>query len=109
MKPHTRAKVVTFGLTEANDVRASHIVLDWPNGTHFNLHAYGETRHVTIRSLVVPWSIPSLPLLQPALLKDVLLTKSFPPSRNSLPLQEGLSQFDFQMVRIFCAMILNHP
>jgi len=46
MATQTRARVVTFGFGEANEVRASNIVLDWPNGTGFRLHAFGETREL---------------------------------------------------------------
>jgi len=44
MQSQTCARVITFGLTESNDVRASDIALDWPSGMRFRLHADGETR-----------------------------------------------------------------
>ncbi|MGZ5176594.1 MAG: Mur ligase family protein, partial [Burkholderiales bacterium] len=37
MQSQTRARVITFGLGEANDVRGSDIRLDWPHGTRFTL------------------------------------------------------------------------
>jgi UDP-N-acetylmuramoyl-tripeptide--D-alanyl-D-alanine ligase len=46
MATQTRARVVTFGLAETNEVRANNIVLNWPNGTKFRLHAFGEAREV---------------------------------------------------------------
>lgn len=49
MRSQTCAQIVTFGLGESNSVRASHIALDWPTGTHFKLHAGGEAREVTVR------------------------------------------------------------
>ncbi len=49
MKEATRANVVTFGFSAANDVRASDMVLDWPIGTRFLLHANGTTREVRTR------------------------------------------------------------
>jgi UDP-N-acetylmuramoyl-tripeptide--D-alanyl-D-alanine ligase len=44
MRSETRARVVTFGFAESNDVRASDVVLDWPSGMHFKMHAGGESR-----------------------------------------------------------------
>ncbi len=40
----TKAKVLTFGFNETNDVRASSVTLEWPHGTRFLLHMNGETR-----------------------------------------------------------------
>ncbi len=51
MQGLTRARVVTFGVGESNNVRASGIELDWPNGTRFTLHAEGEKREVRTRLL----------------------------------------------------------
>ncbi len=45
------ARVVTFGMGAANDVRASDLRLDWPHGTRFRLHAAGGTRAVRLRLL----------------------------------------------------------
>ncbi len=49
MRSRTRARIITFGIDETNDVRASNIKLDWPNGTRFKLHAGGETRDLRIK------------------------------------------------------------
>lgn len=43
MRETTAARIVTFGLDEGNDVRASDVALDWPHGTTFRVHARGET------------------------------------------------------------------
>lgn len=48
MKSQTRARVVTFGFAETNDVRAADIRLDWPRGTRFALCAGGERREMTV-------------------------------------------------------------
>ena len=45
------ARVLTFGIGEANDVRASDVRLDWPHGTRFLLHVAGGTRMVRQRLL----------------------------------------------------------
>ena len=42
MAGRTRARVVTFGLGEHNDVRAEGIRLDWPRGTRFIVHMDGR-------------------------------------------------------------------
>jgi UDP-N-acetylmuramoyl-tripeptide--D-alanyl-D-alanine ligase len=45
------ARVLTFGMGEANDVRASELRLDWPHGTRFLLHVAGATREARLRLL----------------------------------------------------------
>ena len=51
-------RVVTFGLGDGCDVRASDVRLDWPRGTRFRLDAFGETReaHIALigRTMVYP-------------------------------------------------------
>ncbi len=47
----TKAKVLTYGFDETNDVRASNVKLIWPEGTQFRLHLKGETR--TVRSALI--------------------------------------------------------
>lgn len=49
MGSQTRAKIVTFGLGESNDVSASDVSLDWPRGTRFVLRANGQSRKVSVR------------------------------------------------------------
>jgi UDP-N-acetylmuramoyl-tripeptide--D-alanyl-D-alanine ligase len=85
MKPHTRAKVVTFGLSEANDVHASDIVLDWPKGTRFNLHADGEIRHMAIRLMGRPMVYPILAAIAAGLAVGWTLDQILPPLANLSP------------------------
>lgn len=61
--PHVRwmlasapGRVVTYGMGDDVDVRATDVRLDWPRGMRFRLHAFGETREVAIR-LVGQWMI----------------------------------------------------
>lgn len=54
MRAQTPAKIVTFGLGESNDVRATDINLDWPNGTRFKLRAGQEMRDVRIKLVGQP-------------------------------------------------------
>jgi UDP-N-acetylmuramoyl-tripeptide--D-alanyl-D-alanine ligase len=49
MRSRTRARVATFGLGEANDLRASQVQLDWPRGTRFTLHLDGQQHPVRTR------------------------------------------------------------
>ena len=51
MREQTRARVVTFGFRPDNDLRATAVDLDWPQGMRFRLHAHGETRRVRTRLL----------------------------------------------------------
>ena len=54
MQSQTRARVITFGMGEGNDVRGSDIALDWPHGTRFMLHVPDERRHLRIRLVGKP-------------------------------------------------------
>jgi UDP-N-acetylmuramoyl-tripeptide--D-alanyl-D-alanine ligase len=49
MQTQTSARVTTVGFAESNDVRASEVVLDWPGGIRFRLHAHGEIRVLKTR------------------------------------------------------------
>jgi UDP-N-acetylmuramyl pentapeptide synthase len=51
MKSQRRARFVTFGFGEANDVRATDVRLDWPRGTRFTLHIGNESREMQVRLL----------------------------------------------------------
>jgi len=43
----TRARVITCGFDQGNDLRASELHLDWPDGIRFRLHRDGATRTVS--------------------------------------------------------------
>jgi len=51
MRSQTRARIVTFGFGDANEVRANNVRLDWPHGTRFTLHAGNESYEMTVRLL----------------------------------------------------------
>jgi UDP-N-acetylmuramyl pentapeptide synthase len=51
MGSQTRAAVRTFGLDQGNDVRATDVAIEGPQGTRFKLHANGEARTVRVRLL----------------------------------------------------------
>jgi UDP-N-acetylmuramoyl-tripeptide--D-alanyl-D-alanine ligase len=46
MRERTRARIVTYGFGPDNHVAAADLVVDWPRGTRFSLHAGGQTRAV---------------------------------------------------------------
>lgn len=48
MKTLTRARVLTFGLSETNDVYATDVSIDWPRGTRFVLHANGNVHSLRV-------------------------------------------------------------
>jgi len=45
----TDARKITFGLNKTNDIYASEIKLDWPDGTRFKLHVNGSIHPMRIR------------------------------------------------------------
>jgi UDP-N-acetylmuramoyl-tripeptide--D-alanyl-D-alanine ligase len=49
MASETRARVVTFGFGENNQIRATEPRLDWPHGMRFSLHAGGEVRDARVQ------------------------------------------------------------
>lgn len=54
MRGETRAKVVTFGLEDGNDVVARDVGLAWPTGSRFRLAWAGGTRDVQLRMVGLP-------------------------------------------------------
>jgi UDP-N-acetylmuramyl pentapeptide synthase len=54
MKECTRSRVVTYGLGSANDIRASCVKLDWPQGMSFRIHADGFEMDVRSKFLGNP-------------------------------------------------------
>jgi UDP-N-acetylmuramoyl-tripeptide--D-alanyl-D-alanine ligase len=51
MAAMTTARIVTYGLDPAADVRATAVRIDWPHGTRLTLHADGGQREVRLRLL----------------------------------------------------------
>ncbi|MCR4289250.1 MAG: Mur ligase family protein [Candidatus Scalindua sp.] len=49
MASQTKAKIITYGRNPDNDIRATDICIDWPNGTRFKLHAYKQEHDVKIK------------------------------------------------------------
>jgi UDP-N-acetylmuramoyl-tripeptide--D-alanyl-D-alanine ligase len=73
MRTETRARVVTFGFGESNEVRATNITVDWPNGLCFTLHAAGETRLMKTRLLGKHMAYPILAAVAVSILEGFTL------------------------------------
>jgi UDP-N-acetylmuramyl pentapeptide synthase len=79
MATQTKNRVITFGLGEANDIRASHLTVNWPEGTHFMLHANGRAYDMTTRLLGRTMVYPVLAAIAVALAKGFSLDRILPP------------------------------
>jgi len=78
MKSQTCARVITFGVEKTNDIRASDITLDWPNGTRFKLQADGETRDLHIRFIGKHMVYPILAAVAVSLAEGFTLDQVIP-------------------------------
>jgi len=67
MRGQTRTRTITFGFDEANDVRASAPVLDWPRGMGFRLTTRRGARDVRVRLVGRPMVYPILAAVAVAL------------------------------------------
>ena len=82
MATQTQNRVVTFGFGEMNDVRASHLSLNWPKGTQFKVQGNGKTREMSVKLLGRTMVYPILAAIA------IALAKGLPLERVLLPLQE---------------------
>jgi UDP-N-acetylmuramyl pentapeptide synthase len=98
MQAQAPGRIVTFGFGMGCDVRADHVRLDWPNGTRFRLHAFGEHREVTVRLIGRPMIYAALAAIAVALTQRVALDAALsrlaalPPTRGRMepvPLPNG--------------------
>jgi UDP-N-acetylmuramoyl-tripeptide--D-alanyl-D-alanine ligase len=85
MATQTRARVITFGFGEMNDVRATNMTLDWPKGAHFTLHAYGQSRELTVKLMGHHMVYPILAAVAAALAKGFSLERILPPLEKLSP------------------------
>ena len=85
MRSQTRARTVTFGFGEGNDVRATDVRLDWPHGTRFTLHAGGQMREMSVRLLGRHMVYPVLAAAAVALAEGRPLDQFLPPLQDLPP------------------------
>lgn len=78
MRGQTRANVITYGTGDNNDIRASNIRLDWPQGMRFRVHAQGETRELRTRLIGRHMVYPVLAAVAVALAKGCSLDECAP-------------------------------
>ena len=90
MAESCKAKVITYGFDESNDVRASEVTSEWPEGTQFRLHMNGETRTVSSALVGTYMVYPVLAAIAVACtegfsLEETLFSlQSLPPTRGRL-------------------------
>ncbi len=86
MAGQTAARVVTFGFGAHCDLRASELRLEWPQGSHFHVNAFGEERDATVRFIGRHMIYPALAAIAVSLLEGLdldetlSLLKSLPPT-----------------------------
>ena len=79
MATQTQNRIITFGVGEMNDVRASHLTLNWPKGTQFKVHANGKTCEMSVRLLGRHMVYPILAAIATALAEGFPLEQILPP------------------------------
>lgn len=83
MKRRTRARVITYGFGNENEVRASGATQHWPNGTRFRLHVDGQTYDLHTRLIGRYMVYPILAAVAVSRAEGLEI-------RESLPALEGL-------------------
>ena len=90
MREATNARVITFGLGGACDVRASSVSIDIREGTRFELHADGRTRDVVVRLLGRHMVYPVLAAIAVSLGEGLSLDEVLPRLERLAPTPERL-------------------
>ena len=85
MATQTQNRIITFGVGEMNDVRASHLTLNWPQGTQFKVHANGKTREIPTRLLGRHMVYPILAAIATAFAEGFSLEQILPPLQKLSP------------------------
>ncbi len=73
MAGQAQARVMTFGFNEGNDVRATDLELDWPNGSRFKVRTPVDTRPVQVRMIGRPMIYPVLAAVAVAVSEGLML------------------------------------
>jgi UDP-N-acetylmuramoyl-tripeptide--D-alanyl-D-alanine ligase len=71
MATQTRARVLTFGLSPGNDVRATDVHMEWPSGTRLTLHSDGQSQAYRSRLLGTHMVYPVLAAATVAIARGV--------------------------------------
>jgi UDP-N-acetylmuramoyl-tripeptide--D-alanyl-D-alanine ligase len=85
MATQTQNRIITFGVGEMNEVRASDITLNWPKGTQFKVHANGKTCEMSMRLLGRHMVYPILAAIATALAEGFPLEQILPPLQTLSP------------------------
>jgi len=85
MATQTQNRIITFGVGEMNDVRASHLTLNWPQGTQFKVHANGKTYEMSMRLLGRHMVYPILAAIATAFAEGFSLEQILPPLQKLSP------------------------
>ena len=85
MATQTQNRIITFGIGQTNQVRASHITLNWPEGTQFKVHANGRTCEMTMKLLGRHMVYPILAAIATALTQGFSLEQILPPLQTLSP------------------------
>jgi UDP-N-acetylmuramyl pentapeptide synthase len=85
MATQTQNKIITFGVGETNQVRASNITLNWPEGTQFKVQANGRTCEMTMKLLGRHMVYPILAAIATALAQGFSLDQILPPLQELSP------------------------
>jgi UDP-N-acetylmuramyl pentapeptide synthase len=85
MATQTQNRIITFGLGEMNQIRASHLKLNWPKGTQFKVHANGKTCDMSVRLLGRHMVYPILAAIATALAQGFPLERVLPPLEKLSP------------------------
>ena len=86
-------RVITYGLSDEADVRATEVAIDWPHGTRLLLHVAGRTMPVRLRLLGRVMVYPFLAAVAVAhaegvpLERAVAALEAMPPRRGRLQLE----------------------
>lgn len=73
MRAHAPGRVIEFGFGAHCDIRATHVRLDWPHGTRFDLEAFGQRREMTVRLVGRQMIYPVLGAIAVALAEGIAL------------------------------------
>jgi UDP-N-acetylmuramyl pentapeptide synthase len=78
MKDEIRARVVTFGFGEDNDVRAEGMELDWPQGMRLHIRGFEQRRTLRVRLIGWPMACAILGAVAAALAEGLSLDEIVP-------------------------------